>query len=181
MVDQTFCCLHSVHAFLLMTLAYCWRVFAMEYCQYAFETTIDDRDVSQVKSQPICERYLNLYKTLWVVMPFEGKRKELSSWLKHTSGNGPEMSWQGFLHSSSPYLKLCNAMEMHNSFEKQDSVHRDAVHSGLFLDTCRVWKLSCVSTASMKLCAFGRRGQRLQTLTHGEARSVSSRCPASHT
>jgi hypothetical protein len=30
------------------------------------------------------------------------------------------------------------AMERHNNFEKQDSIHRDAICSGLSLDTSRV-------------------------------------------
>jgi hypothetical protein len=37
----------------------------------------------------------------------------------------------------------CIAMEMHNSFEKQDIIHRDARCSGLSLDTCRVWEILC--------------------------------------
>jgi hypothetical protein len=41
------------------------------------------------------------------------------------------------------------AMEMHNGFEKQDNIHRDAMNSGLSLDTSRVWKILCLSKASV--------------------------------
>jgi hypothetical protein len=75
------------------------------------------------------------------------------------------------LHTSSPCAKPCNAhsdgMAMHNSFEKQDSIHGDAIYSGLSLYRSRAWKMLCLSIASVLLYAFGGRGQRLQTLAHG--------------
>jgi hypothetical protein len=39
------------------------------------------------------------------------------------------------------------AMQMHNNFEEQDSIHRDAICSGLSLDASPVLKISCLSVA----------------------------------
>jgi hypothetical protein len=41
------------------------------------------------------------------------------------------------------------AIENHDSFEGQDSTHRDVTCFGLSLDTRRVWKVLCLSIASM--------------------------------
>jgi hypothetical protein len=40
------------------------------------------------------------------------------------------------------------AVEMHNSLEKQDSIHRDAICSRLSLNISRVWRVLCLSTVS---------------------------------
>jgi hypothetical protein len=36
------------------------------------------------------------------------------------------------------------AITMHDRFEKHDSVHRDAIHSGLSLGTSSIWKTLCL-------------------------------------
>jgi hypothetical protein len=41
------------------------------------------------------------------------------------------------------------AIGNHDSFEGQDSIHRDATCLGLSLDIRRVWKVLCLSIASM--------------------------------
>lgn len=46
-------------------------------------------------------------------------------------------------------FETCIAMAMHNSFEEQDSIHRDAKSLGLSLDTSRVWKVLCRFIASV--------------------------------
>jgi hypothetical protein len=41
------------------------------------------------------------------------------------------------------------AMEMHNSFEKQDSIQGDAIYSELSLDTSPIYKQPCLLTVSV--------------------------------
>jgi hypothetical protein len=45
-------------------------------------------------------------------------------------------------------------MEMHNSFEKQDSIHRDVIYPGLSLDASRIWRILCFVIATKSSHAF---------------------------
>jgi len=62
-----------------------------------------------------------------------------------------DMRGKRFLSS---WATFCDAhMEMLNSFETQQSLHRATNHSGLSLDTPQDWKISCLSIARTSLHA----------------------------
>lgn len=54
-------------------------------------------------------------------------------------------------HQISPlqYAEVCNvwAAGMHNRFKKQDSIHGDAIHSPLSLDTALLCNILCLLVA----------------------------------
>jgi hypothetical protein len=58
-------------------------------------------------------------------------------------------------------------MEMHNSFEKQESIHRDATRSEFSLVTCRVWIVLCLSIASIAICLRRKRAEVTNFSTWG--------------
>jgi hypothetical protein len=49
------------------------------------------------------------------------------------------------------------AIRMHNTFEKRNRIHRDAMNSMLSLDTSLVWRPLCTSIARTLLQTFDRR------------------------
>jgi hypothetical protein len=53
-----------------------------------------------------------------------------------------------------PFDRRIIAMKMHNRFETQDTVHRDAICSGLSLETSRVRRLLCFLIARTSPYAF---------------------------
>jgi hypothetical protein len=63
------------------------------------------------------------------------------------------------------------AITMHNRFEKQNSVHRDAIYSGLSLGTSLIWKTLCLSIARNFL-SFFLGGCKSQTFVSQRTRYV---------
>jgi hypothetical protein len=63
------------------------------------------------------------------------------------------------------------AMEIHNSFEKQDSIHRDTICSGLSLETSP--SLENSMTSSSKCVAMCHRGRRAEVTNFSTQKRLS--------
>jgi hypothetical protein len=72
---------------------------------------------------------------------------------------------------SFPCAKVCNAclaIEMHNTLEKQNDIHRDTIDLRLSLEASLVWGLLCLMIARALLQSFAGGGRALQTLAYKE-------------
>lgn len=61
------------------------------------------------------------------------------------------------------------AIGMHSSFDRQGSIHRATIHSGISVIQSLNEKLPCLATAQKPLYTFVGGGESYRLLAHGEA------------